>query len=73
MTNYRSMYRYQFKEGHKVLYHGITNDLCIRDHELMEEHPTGHILQIGNRVTPAEADAWLKSKCSPTEPTKEVD
>ena len=47
----RDTFRYQFKDGNKILHRGITNDLDRRETEHQQEWPEGHIEQIGPTVT----------------------
>jgi len=57
MSN-RDKYKYHFKIGNKIVYSGITNDLDRRESEHQNDHPKGHIRQVGRRTTENAARAW---------------
>jgi predicted GIY-YIG superfamily endonuclease len=54
----RDTYKYQFKEGNKVVHRGITNDLDRREGEHKSERPEGHIKQVGRKTTREAALRW---------------
>lgn len=58
----RDTYKYQFKEGNKILHGGITNDLERRESEHQQKWPKGHIKQVGRRTTEEAAREWEKEK-----------
>ena len=55
-------YRYVFKVGNKIIHGGITNDLERREQELQQDHPKGHIKQVGTKTTENAARKWEKDK-----------
>ncbi len=61
MARYNT-YRYVFKIGNKIVYGGITNDLERREQEHQQDHPKGHIKQVGNKTTKNAARKWQKDK-----------
>ena len=54
----RDTYKYHFKEGHKIVHRGITNDLERREQEQQQQWPNGHIDKIGNKTTREAALKW---------------
>ena len=58
MAKERDTYKYQFKEGNKVVHRGITNDLDRREGEHKSEKPEGHIKQVGRKTTREAALEW---------------
>lgn len=58
----RDTYKYQFKQGRKVVHGGITNDLERREGEHQAEWPGGHIRQVGRRTTREAARDWEKKR-----------
>ena len=56
------MYKYNFKQGNKIIHSGITNDLDRREKEHQQRWPDGHIVQVGNRTTEEAALKWEESK-----------
>ncbi|MCZ6719096.1 MAG: GIY-YIG nuclease family protein [Gammaproteobacteria bacterium] len=61
MAKYNT-YRYVFKVGNKIIHGGITNDLERREQEHQQDHPKGHIKQVGNKTTENAARQWEKDK-----------
>ena len=62
MAKRRDTYKYQFKDGNKVLHGGITNDLERREEEHQEKWPGGHIKKVGRITTEDAAREWEKDK-----------
>ena len=60
MANKLDTYKYQFKVGNKIVHGGITNDLERREQEHRQNHPKGHIKQVGRRTTEEAARKWEK-------------
>ena len=52
----RDTYKYQFKQGNRILHGGITNDLDRREQEHQRDYGYGHIKQVGRRTT---RHSWL--------------
>jgi len=62
MTKPRDTYKYYFKDGHKIVHGGKTNDLERREQEHQQEWPKGHIFQVGRRTTEEAARKWEEEK-----------
>ena len=62
MSKPRDWYRYQFKVGNKIEHGGITQDLERREQEHQQDHPKGHIKQVGRKTTEKAAREWEKEK-----------
>lgn len=60
MAKPRNTYKYEFKEGNKILHRGITKDLERREAEHQGKWPKGHIKQVGHRTTEEAARDWEK-------------
>lgn len=58
----RDTYKYQFKDGNRVLHGGITNDLERREQEHQQKWPDGHIKQVGRKTTEDAARQWEEDK-----------
>ena len=58
----RDTYKYQFKQGNKIVHGGLTNDLDRREAEHRQQWPSGHIKQVGRRTTEEAARNWEKKK-----------
>ncbi len=56
----RDTYKYQFKDGHKIVHGGITKDLERREKEHQQEYPDGHMKQVGRKTTEEAAREWEK-------------
>jgi len=56
----RDTYKYQYKDGNRIVHGGITNDLERREMEHQQEWPGGHIKQVGRRTTEEAAREWEK-------------
>ncbi|MFH1930682.1 MAG: hypothetical protein ABIN18_03715 [Pseudomonadota bacterium] len=64
MAKARGTYKYYFKDGHKIVHGGITNDLERREQEHQQKLPKGHIFQVGRRTTEEAARKWEKDMIS---------
>ena len=62
MAKPRDTYKYQFKDGNKILHGGITTNLGRREKEHQQKWPYGHIKQVGRRTTEEAARNWEKKK-----------
>ena len=62
MAKPRDTYKYQFKDGNKILHGGITTDLERREKEHQQKWPDGHIKQVGRRTTEEAAREWEEKK-----------
>ena len=58
----RDTYKYQFKQGNRIVHGGITNDLDRREQEHQRKYGHGHIKQVGRRTTEEAARAWERKK-----------
>lgn len=58
----RDTYKYVFKVGNRIMHGGKTNDLERREQEHQQEHPTGHIKQVGRKTTEEAARKWEDEK-----------
>ena len=58
----RDTYKYHFKVGNKIEHGGITQDLERREQEHQQDHPKGHIKQVGHKTTEKAARKWEKEK-----------
>jgi predicted GIY-YIG superfamily endonuclease len=54
----RDTYKYQFKDGNKILHRGITDDLERREQEHRDTFGRGHITQVGRQTTRDAALEW---------------
>lgn len=58
-TALRDTYKYEFKQGNRILHRGITNDLDRREVEHQRAlSSSGHIRQVGQRTTVEAARNW---------------
>ena len=57
--NGKDTFKYQLKQGGKVVYRGITNDLNRREAEHQKRYPGTRLEQVGGRVTRSVAIKWL--------------
>lgn len=55
-------YKYQFRDGRKIVHGGITNDLERREAEHQQRWTGGKISQVGRRTTEDAARKWEKDK-----------
>ena len=62
MGKSRDTYKYQFKEGNKIVHGGITDDLERREQEHQQKWSKGHIVQVGRRTTEEAARKWEEEK-----------
>ena len=62
MTSKRDTYKYQFKNGKKIVHGGITDDLVRREQEHRQKWPKGHIKRVGRRTTEEAARSWEEEK-----------
>ncbi|MGI9411686.1 MAG: hypothetical protein ACR2OV_16540 [Hyphomicrobiaceae bacterium] len=62
MAGKRDTYKYQFRDGRKIVHGGITNDLERREAEHQQKHPNGRISQVGRKTTEEAARKWEKDK-----------
>ena len=54
----RNTYKYQMKQGSKIVHRGITNDKERREQEHRQKWPGGRIVQVGRKTTRAAALKW---------------
>ncbi|MEL6711252.1 MAG: hypothetical protein AAFP10_01710 [Pseudomonadota bacterium] len=60
MPTYRDTFKYQLKQGEKILHLGITNDLQRREYEYQQEHGDSvYLQQVGFRVSRQAGREWL--------------
>jgi len=62
MAKPRDTYKYQFKNGKKIVHGGVTTDLARREKEHQQKWPNGHIKQVGRRTTKEAAREWEEKK-----------
>ena len=58
----RDTYKYQFRNGRKIVHGGITDDLERREQEHQREWPNGRLTQVGRITTEEAARKWEKDK-----------
>ena len=58
MPGQRDTYKYHLKQGKKVIYIGVTNNLERREAEHKERFPDSHIEQVGRRTSRDSALKW---------------
>ena len=60
MATSRTVYKYHFKLGNKIVHTGVTNDLDRREveHQRKPGWKDGHIKQVGLRTTQDAAKSW---------------
>ena len=59
MANDRDTYKYNLKEGNKIIHTGITNDLERRESEHQQNYGNNvHIKKVGNQTTREAALKW---------------
>lgn len=58
----RDTYKYELKNGNKVLYIGITNDPLRREQEHRQNKDYGHMNIIGKRTTREAAENWERKR-----------
>lgn len=54
----RKTYKYELKDGHSLLYVGITDDPERREQQHRQSKDFGHMNIIGNRTTREAAENW---------------
>lgn len=57
----RDTYKYQLKEGHRVVHRGITYDPARREADHQEEFPGSRLAQVGRRTTREAALEWERN------------
>ena len=62
MKNKRDTYKYQYRQGRKIVHGGITEDLERREQEHQQKWPGGRISKVGRRTTEDAARKWEKDK-----------
>ncbi len=64
MPTNRTIYKYHFKKGNKIVHTGITNDIDRREAEHRSEpgQSKGHIKQVGLRTTREAALEWEREQ-----------
>ena len=60
MSKPRSIYKYHFKVGNKIVHRGITSNLEQRERGHKIVRSSGHIKQVGRRTTREAARRWEK-------------
>lgn len=58
MAKSKNTFKYQLKDGAKVVHRGITNDLERRESEHQTQFPNTTIQQVGRRTTRDAALRW---------------
>ena len=58
MAKNRDTYKYHFKIGNRIVHGGVTKNLDRREREHQQDHPSGHIKQVGRRTTEEAARTW---------------
>ena len=58
----RDTYKYELKDGKKVLSVGITNDPERREQEHKQNKEFGHMNIVGNRTTKEAAGSWEEKR-----------
>ena len=67
----RDTFKYHFKEGHKIVHTGITNDLERREQEHKQNFGnSGHIKKVGNVTTRDAALKWESEQAKRGNPTR---
>ena len=71
MATSRTMYKYHFKLGNKIVHTGITKDIDRREaqHRRREGWERGHIKQVGTRTTREAARTWEEEQRIQGKPT----
>ena len=72
MPTDRTIYKYHFKLGNKIVHTGITNDIDRREAEHMSKPgwSKGHIKQVGFRSTYDAAIAWEQEQAKKGKPVR---
>ena len=67
----RDTYKYHFKQGHRIVHTGITNDLDRREAEHKQNFGgNGHILKVGRATTRDAALEWEREQAARGRPTR---
>ena len=67
----RDTYKYHFKQGHRIVHTGITNDLERRETEHKQNFGEGgHILKVGRATTRDAALEWEREQAARGRPTR---
>ncbi len=67
----RDTYKYHFKQGHRIVHTGITNDLERRETEHKKDFgDDGHIVKVGYATTKAAALEWEREQAAKGRPTR---
>ncbi|MCY3830208.1 MAG: hypothetical protein F4Y62_12585 [Rhodospirillaceae bacterium] len=67
----RDTYKYHFKQGHRIVHTGITNDLERREAEHKQNFGrNGHILKVGRATTRDAALEWEREQAARGRPTR---
>ena len=71
MATSRTLYKYHFKLGNKIVHTGITKDLDRREaeHRRKQGWEAGHITQVGVRTTSEAAKQWEDEQRKQGKPT----
>ncbi len=70
MASDRDTYKYNLKEGNKIVHTGITNDLERRESEHQQKYGNSvHIKQVGNITTREGALQWEEEQREKGKPT----
>ena len=54
----RDTYKYQLRQGNRIVHRGVTNNLDRREGEHQAEYPGASIHQVGRRTTRQRALQW---------------
>ncbi len=54
----KGTYKYQLKQGRRVICRGITTDLFRREAELQRDYPNSRVRKVGRRTTHNAAHQW---------------
>ena len=58
----RDTYKYTLKEGNRILYFGITNDLARREKEHLRKFPDARLVRVGRKTTRDGALKWERQQ-----------
>lgn len=58
----KKKYKYDFKNGDKIIHSGITNNPKRREQEHKKKYGSGHLEKIGRKTTEKAARKWEKTK-----------
>ena len=73
MPTDRTVYKYHFKLGNKIVHTGITSniDFCAAEHRRKRGWGKGHIKQVGYRTTYQDAIEWEQEQAARGKPVRE--